>query len=94
MVEMHMSKGVGGSAGGTSHASPTVTGMIALIQSRAMDVRGEPLQTEEVKQIIHENAEQPRPTQINSTPGLIGPSGYDARFGRGRLNVAEALNTI
>lgn len=89
-----MSSGIGGSSGGTSHAAPTVAGMIALIQSKAVDVRGEPLQTEEVKQIIHESSEPPRPTQINMFGGFVGQEGYDARFGHGQLDINQALNEV
>lgn len=89
-----MSTGVGGSSAGTSHASPTSAGMIALIQSEAMDVHGEPLQTEELKEILKNNADQPRPTQVNALPGPAAPPGWDARFGYGVLNISEALDDV
>lgn len=89
-----MGVGVGGSSGGTSHASPSVAGMIALIQSKAMEERGEPLQTEEVKQIIHESASPPRRTQINIFDGFVGQDGYDARFGHGQIDISKALDEV
>lgn len=89
-----MGNSVGGSAGGTSHASPTVSGLIALIQSHSMNKNGRPLQTEEVKQIIHENANPPRRTQINMFDAFIGESGYDARFGHGIIDINSALEDV
>lgn len=89
-----MSQGVGGSAGGTSHAAPSVSGIIALMQSKAMDEYGEPLQTEEVKSILHEVSEPPRPTQINALPGFTAPAGWDARFGYGQPDPVEALKEV
>lgn len=89
-----MSAGIGGSAGGTSHASPTTAGIVALLQSRAMKKRGQPLQTEEIKQILKDSANQPRATHINALPGPSAPSGWDARFGYGQPDPVEALNQI
>lgn len=89
-----MSIGVGGSSGGTSHATPTVSGIAALLQSKAMDVRGEPLQTEELKQIIEDTAEPPHVTPVNAFGLFLSEEGYDARFGFGQVNVVEALNQI
>jgi len=91
---MDMSAGIGGSSGGTSHAAPSVAGMIALIQSKAMEVRDEPLQTEEVKLLIHEHSELPRKTQASIASGLIGGGDFDARFGHGNINIVEALEDI
>lgn len=88
-----MSTGIGGSSGGTSHAAPSVAGMIALAQSKAMKERGEPMQTEEIKQLIRDAAEPPRRTQVNSF-GLVGEKGYDARFGHGQLNVNKLLDEV
>jgi subtilase family serine protease len=88
-----MSMGYGGSSGGTSTASPLVAGKMALIQSRAIDQRGEPLQTEEMKQILHRTAEPPRKTQVNIIPG-ISPSGWDARFGYGEVEINKALAEV
>lgn len=88
-----MGMGMGGSSGGTSTASPLVAGKIALLQSRAVEKRGEPMQTEEIKQIIHRAAEPPRRTQINMIPG-VAPSGWDARFGHGQINILEALREV
>lgn len=89
-----MSTGIGGSSGGTSHATPTVCGMAALLQSKAMDVRGEPLQTEQLKRLLESTADPPRPTQINSFGLLLSKEGYDARFGFGQVNIVEALDQI
>jgi hypothetical protein len=89
-----MSTGVIGSSGGTSHASPTIAGMLALIQSKAMKVRGEPFGTEELKQIIRGNSEPPRTTQVNAFGGILARDGWDARFGYGQLNINSALDSI
>jgi subtilisin family serine protease len=91
-----MSTGPYGSAGGTSHAAPMVTGMIALIQSKAVadDNRDKALHTEEIKQIIHENSNPPRPTQINRLGMILGTSGFDARFGHGQLDINAALEEV
>lgn len=89
-----MSSGIGGSSGGTSHAAPYTTGIIALIQSAAMEQDGEPLQTEEVKQILQRTAEPPRTTQINAFGALFSRKGYDARFGYGQVNVNKALEEV
>lgn len=89
-----MSTGIGGSSGGTSHASPSVAGLGALLQSKSMDVNGEPLQTEELKQILHEAADPPRPTQINLFDGFVGKDGYDARFGHGEVDINQALSMV
>lgn len=86
-----MSTGVLGSSGGTSHASPMTCGAIALIQSAAIDRGDDPLQTEELKQVIEENSEPPRATQVNQFGILAGPRGWDARFGFGQLDVAQAV---
>lgn len=91
---MDMSAGIGGSNGGTSHASPSVAGMIALIQSKALDERGEPMQTEEIKNLIHKHSELPRKTQASIASGLIGGGDFDARFGHGSINIVEALEDI
>lgn len=89
-----MSIGVGGSSGGTSHASPTTAGMIALIQSKAVRDGDGPLETEEIKQLIHEAAEPPRPSQINQFGLVLGQKGYDARFGHGEIQINEALSEV
>jgi len=89
-----MSTGLIGSAGGTSHASPTICGMIALLQSKSMKVRGEPLSTEEVKRIIENNSTPPHRTQINSFGRILSQEGWDARFGYGQLDINSALDSI
>jgi len=89
-----MSMGIGGSAGGTSHATPMVTGMIALMQSRAMKQRGEPLQNEELKNIIRKNAKPPHATPVNTVGFLVSKKGYDARFGYGQIDIVSALNSV
>lgn len=88
-----MSTGPFGSSGGTSHAAPHSAGKIALLQSRALDVRGEPLSTEEIKQIVQDTANRPHITHINAL-GIASPKGYDARFGHGEFNIIEALNRV
>lgn len=88
-----MSTGPFGSSGGTSHATPYSAGLVALLQSRALDERGEALSTEEVKQIVQETAEPPRITQVNAF-GLFSEKGYDARFGHGEINIVSALERI
>lgn len=88
-----MSTGPLGSGGGTSHASPLVTGMLALVQSKANRTR-EPLQTEEIKQIIRNNSEPPHRTQVNTFGFLLGRPGWDARFGFGQFNPADALGDV
>lgn len=85
-----MSTGLFGSGGGTSHASPNICGMLALIQSAA----DEPLQTEQIKQLIENNSVPPRPTQVNQFGFFAGPAGWDARFGFGQFNVAEAITEV
>jgi len=89
-----MSKGFGGSAGGTSHASPSIAGLVALMQSKRFRETGTPAQTEELKSLLHEHAEQPRRTQVNVITGTLRERSYDARFGRGvpqPLDLIEAV---
>lgn len=91
-----MTTGPYGSGGGTSHASPTTTGMLALLQSKAYEDENEDdiLQTEEIKQIIHNTAEAPHRTQINMFGFLISEKGYDARFGHGEMRINKALKEV
>lgn len=89
-----MSTGAFGSGGGTSHAAPCTTGALALLQSHAFDVLGEPLQTEEIKIKIENHSDPPRPTQVNQTGFFLGPAGWDARFGNGQFKVGSALDSI
>lgn len=89
-----MSTGPFGSGGGTSHATPTTTGISALLQSAAMERRGSPMETEELKQILQKTAKPPRRTQINSFGVLIGEKGYDARFGHGEVRPPKALQRV
>lgn len=89
-----MSTGLIGSSGGTSHAAPTTAGMVALLQSAAVENNGGPLETEEIKQILRDHSEPPRRTQVNSFGLLFGQEGYDARFGHGQLNINSALEEV
>lgn len=89
-----MSTGIFGSGGGTSHASPTTCGAIALLQSQAVEARGGPLETEEIKTIIRNNSEPPRTTQVNQFGFVAGPAGWDARFGFGQFKVEQALRSL
>lgn len=89
-----MSTGVGGSSGGTSHAAPTVAGMVALMQSKAVKERGSAMQTEEIKQIIQNTADLPHSTPVNRLGIVLSQRGYDARFGHGQINIVEALDQI
>lgn len=89
-----MSTGIMGSGGGTSHASPMTTGALTLIQSHAVETRDEALETEEIKTLIKEHSEPPRPTQVNQFGFLAGPSGWDARFGYGQFQVESALKSL
>jgi len=89
-----MSTGIFGSGGGTSHAAPTLAGSLALLQSRAVDQRGEAFQTEEIKNIIKRNSDPPRRNQVNSFGFFAGPKGYDARFGFGQFKVNKAISEI
>jgi len=89
-----MSMGVGGSAGGTSHATPMVTGMIALLQSRSMKKNGQMMQNEEIKNLIRKHAKPPHATPVNATGFLVTKKGYDARFGYGQIDIVSALNDI
>jgi subtilisin family serine protease len=89
-----LSTGPFGSGGGTSHASPSIAGVITLMQSRAVEERGEPMQDEEIKQILEETAELPHRTHINSFSLLFSKAGYDARFGNGKVNVKEAVSRV
>lgn len=93
VVVKDMSGRFGGSNGGTSHASPSTAGLVALLQSRSMKVNGEPLTTTQVKSLLTQNAEPPRRTQINSF-GITGPEGFDARFGFGQPDPVETLEAI
>ena len=88
-----MSSGYGGSSGGTSTAAPYTAGVMALLQSRSMKVNDRALQTEELKTIIESTAEPPRRTQVNIIPGITD-SGWDARFGWGKINILEALKEV
>lgn len=85
-----MSTGIFGSSGGTSHASPTIAGAMTLIQSAAP----EPLSTEQLKQVIKEHSSPPRATQINQFGIFAGPSGWDARFGFGELDIVSAVQSV
>lgn len=89
-----MSKGIGGSAGGTSHASPSVAGLVALMQSKRFGETGTPMQTEEVKSLLHKHAEQPRRTQVNIVTGALRQRSYDARFGRGVPQPKELIEEV
>lgn len=89
-----MSTGPLGSSGGTSHASPLTCGMLALLQSAAVQKNGEALQTEEVKNIIHRTANPPRKTQVNSVGFILGEKGYDARFGHGEINITDSVSNL
>ena len=89
-----MSSGIGGSAGGTSHAAPTTAGVIALVQSKAMKERGEPINNEELKQILRDTSVPPRTTQINAFGLVVGREGYDARFGNGQIQVNALLEEV
>jgi len=91
-----MSTGLLGSGGGTSNASPRSAGCIALMQSKAYQEGGSDnvLQTEEIKQIVQKTAKRPRRTQINMFGFLISQKGYDARFGNGEINIAEAIKEV
>lgn len=89
-----MSTGLFGSSGGTSHACPSTAGVVALMQSRAMKERGEALQTEELKQILHDTSEVPHASPVNKFGLLFSESGYDARFGHGQVKPVKALEEI
>lgn len=89
-----MSIGYGGSSGGTSHASPTTTGMVALLQSASMKENGEPLHTEELKSILHDTATLPHKSHISAVGKLMGRGGYDARFGHGQVSISDALEEV
>lgn len=100
-----LSTGPFGSGGGTSHASPTIAGLVTLLQSKAVSegrgegrtaTRGEQgaMQTEEIKQILHETAVLPHQNQINSFSLLFSEEGYDARFGHGKAKPVRALNQV
>ena len=89
-----MSTGIFGSSGGTSHASPLTCGMLALIQSAAVEHQGGPLQTEEMKRLIEQNSTPPHRTQINTFGFLLSQEGYDARFGFGQLDINNALDQV
>jgi subtilisin family serine protease len=88
-----MSTGIFGSSGGTSHASPYGAGQLALLQSKSMKENGEPLETEELKNLAQDVSEPPRRTQINMF-GLTTPKGYDSRFGHGMMKINKALDRI
>lgn len=90
----NMETGVIGSGGGTSHAAPTTAGMLALVQSRAVKERGEPMSIAELKQLIRQHSKAPHPTQINAFGGLFSRDGWDARFGNGQFDINSALDSI
>lgn len=83
-----MSTGIFGSSGGTSCASPMITGMIALLQSAN---QSDPLQTEEVKRVIQENSELPHATLPNQFGFAVTEKGHDARFGFGQFDITSAI---
>ena len=89
-----LSTGPFGSGGGTSHASPSVAGIITLMQSKAVEERGEPMEDEEIKRILHETAEMPHRNQINSFSFFFSRAGYDSRFGHGKADIVEALEEV
>lgn len=89
-----MSTGLFGSGGGTSHASPSIAGLLALVQSKKYKKDGEAYQTEELKRIIKKHSSPPRATQINQFGFFAGPGGWDARFGYGEFDVKSALEEI
>lgn len=89
-----MSTGIGGSSGGTSHAAPYTTGVIALLQSAASDQNGEALQTEEIKNILERTSNIPHATPVNAFNGILTGEGYDARFGYGQIRPKEAINEV
>lgn len=87
-----MGTGLFGSGGGTSHASPSVSGIVALMQSAATAEDGDPLQTEEIKQILEDTSELPHRNQVNSIGAVFSRRGYDARFGYGEIRPPKAVN--
>jgi len=88
-----LSTGISGSGGGTSHASPTTAGVITLMQSKAAS-NGGALQTEEIKDILHDTSSPPRTNHINNFGLLFSEEGYDARYGHGQVKVSEALSRV
>jgi len=93
-VAKDMSSGIGGSSGGTSHASPYFSGKVMLIQSRAIEVNGEPMTTEELKIHCEEHAEPPRETHVSLASEFISGDGFDARFGKGNVDIVAALEDV
>lgn len=83
-----MSTGIFGSTGGTSCASPMVAGMVALLQSANEE---DPLQTEEVKNVMEENSNLPHATLPNQFGFVATQKGHDARFGFGQFDIASVL---
>lgn len=55
---------------------------------------GQPLQTEELKNIIQKTAALPRRTQVNAVGLFLSNKGYDARFGHGQVKPVRALNSL
>jgi subtilisin family serine protease len=63
-------------------------------QSTGSRINTGAMQTEEIKQILHDTAVQPRSTQINSFSLFFSQEGYDARFGHGRIDPVAALEEV
>lgn len=102
-----MSTGLFGSGGGTSHAAPYSTGILALIGSKVSQTQvdsigsmqrasqdTDSLQTEELKVLVEETAELPRKTQVNALGLFLSNEGYDARFGHGQIQPEKALEKV
>jgi subtilisin family serine protease len=76
-----MSTSRGGSAGGTSQATPFTAGVAALVS----EITGNAKRSE-LESILESTARQPRPTQLNVV------TGFDARFGHGQVRADDAVD--
>lgn len=76
-----MSTSRGGSAGGTSQATPLTAGVAALVSQITGNAK-----RSELENILESTARQPRPTQLNVV------TGFDARFGHGQVRADDAVD--
>ena len=93
-----MSTGLIGSSGGTSHAAPYTAGVIALLQSVAINGdssnEDDMIPSGRIKQMLQDTAETPHTNAANITGLLISEKGYGARFGYGEIRPEEMVGKV